>query len=92
MNKPYISLLVLLGWLGIAVPVAAADYTLTSREGNELVFGNGVRAVRLQLCMPDMFRVTKSLQTQFGPDESWMVVRYAWPDVSCRVTEQADRW
>ncbi len=92
MNKPYLILLALLGWLGIAVPVAAADYTFTSREGNELIFGNGVRAVRLQLCMPDMFRVTKSPHTQFGPDEPWMVVRYAWPDVSCQVTEEADRW
>ncbi len=85
MKRPCILCMALLVWLGIAIPGVAADYTLTHREGNEFVFNNGTRSIRLQLCMPDMFRVTKSPVSRFEPDESWMVVSYNWPELSCTV-------
>ncbi len=92
MKRQCVLLLALLGWFCVIAPVNAADYTLTRQQGNEFVFDNGIRAVRLQLCTPDMFRITKSQHRHFEPDEPWMVVRYTWPDVSCTVSEQADGW
>ena len=45
-------------------------------EGNEITFSSAAGDMRLQMCTPGMFRVTKSRTTDFLPDERWMVIRY----------------
>ena len=41
--------------------------------------------MRLQMCQPDMFRVTKASDGQFRPNEPWMVIRYEFDPVKYEV-------
>lgn len=56
-------------------------------KGNEVLLENGEGVMRVQLCMPDMFRVTKDKCRDFRPDEQWMVIRYDFDPVQYEVRE-----
>ena len=52
-----------------------------------MLLENGEGVMRVQLCMPDMFRVTKDKCRDFRPDEQWMVIRYDFDPVQYEVRE-----
>ena len=52
-----------------------------------MLLENGKGAMRVQLCQPDMFRVTKSRDGDFLPNEQWMVIRYDFEPVQYEVRE-----
>ena len=56
-------------------------------EGNQLLIKSDEGTMRVQLCTPDLFRVTKSTTDKFRADEAWMVVKYDFEPVSCEVQE-----
>lgn len=57
---------------------AVADGITWQQEGNRIIFksASNVGDMRIELCADGMFRVTKSQDSQFRPNEEWMVVKY----------------
>ncbi len=59
-----------------------------SQNGNQIQFNcdNSVK-VRLSICTDDMLRVQMTSQSQFRPDEPYMVIAYDWPAATYSLTD-----
>ncbi len=47
--------------------------------------------VKIEFCTPEMFRVRRSRDNSFEPDEQWMVVKYDWPSVQVKESDDNGR-
>ena len=87
-----ISRTVMLAWFILAslnaqqVPVPPVSYEMVGKYVSHVQNKNGIdfqcrnALVRLEICTEDILRVRMSPSGQFRPDETWVVIRYDWPE------------
>ena len=77
--------------IGLAIcanPMAQPAYEV---NGNEIIFSADSQCMRIQMCNDHMFRVTKSLDSSFRENETWMVVKYEFDPVAFSLSSAGDQ-
>ena len=72
--------------LAAAILLASVTDAFTAPKAFNYKTSEGT--VKVEFCTPDMFRVRRSRDNSFEPNENWMVVKYDWPSVQVRESEE----
>jgi alpha-glucosidase len=66
----------------------AGKYIRHSQNKNRIDFQCKNAIVRLEICTDDIFRIQMSPSGKFKPNETWVVIKYDWPETPITVEDK----